>query len=80
MQGIGYRQVFDYLDGAATLEEAVERIKLETRHFAKRQLTWFKREPDAKWIYVDSHSGERGRILSRMLSEIRTQFLMMDEE
>lgn len=80
MQGIGYRQVFDYLDGAATLEEAVERIKLETRHFAKRQLTWFKREPDAKWIYVDSHPGERGRILSRMLSEIRTQFFMMDEE
>lgn len=80
MQGIGYRQIFDYLDGAATLEEAVERIKLETRHFAKRQLTWFKREPDAKWIYVDSHSRERGRILSRMLSEIRTQFLMMDEE
>jgi len=51
MQGLGYKQILAYLEGEGTLEEAVEKIKLETRHFAKRQLTWFKREPDV--IYVD---------------------------
>lgn len=44
MQGIGYRQLLAYLDGECTLEAAVDRIKLETRHFAKRQETWFRRE------------------------------------
>ncbi len=46
MQGLGYRQMAAYLKGDITREEAVYRIKLETRHFAKRQLTWFKRERD----------------------------------
>lgn len=51
MQGLGYKQLLEYLNGNGTLEEAVERIKQETRHFAKRQLTWFKRERDI--IYID---------------------------
>ena len=50
MQGIGYRQIFDWLDGECTLEEACERVKKETRHFAKRQLTWFRREKDVIWL------------------------------
>lgn len=46
MQGLGYKEILEYLDGKCTLENAVYRIKRDTRHFAKRQLTWFKREPD----------------------------------
>ena len=66
MQGLGYRQIFDYLEGIATLDEAVERIKRETRHFAKRQLTWFRREPDARWINVSEFGGDRKKILELM--------------
>ena len=69
MQGLGYRQIFDYLEGIATLEDAVERIKRETRHFAKRQLTWFRREPDARWINVSEYGGDRKKILELMTEE-----------
>lgn len=69
MQGLGYRQIFDYLEGIATLDEAVERIKRETRHFAKRQLTWFRREPDARWINVSEFGGDRKIILELMTEE-----------
>ena len=69
MQGLGYRQIFDYLEGIATLDEAVERIKRETRHFAKRQLTWFRREPDARWINVSEYGGDRKKILDMMTEE-----------
>ncbi len=69
MQGLGYRQIFDYLEGIATLDEAVERIKRETRHFAKRQLTWFRREPDARWINVSEYGGDRKKILELMTEE-----------
>ena len=50
MQGLGYKEILDYLDGNCTLEEAIYTIKRDTRHFAKRQLTWFKRELDGIWI------------------------------
>ena len=53
MQGIGYKQVYGYLDGEYDLEEAVRLIKRDTRHFAKRQLTWFKREKDVIWTDLD---------------------------
>lgn len=50
MQGLGYKEVIDYLTGDLTLEEAKEKIKRDTRHFAKRQLTWFRREKDVIWL------------------------------
>ena len=50
MQSLGYREIFGYLDGEYDLERAIYLIKLNTRHFAKRQLTWFKRERDVIWI------------------------------
>jgi tRNA dimethylallyltransferase len=46
MQGLGYKEILSYLDGECTLEEAVYILKRDTRHFAKRQLTWFRRERD----------------------------------
>ncbi len=65
MQGIGYKEMLEYLDGRITLQEAVCRIKTDTRHFAKRQLTWFRREKDIEWIDLDQYSGQQ-EILDRM--------------
>ena len=56
MQGLGYKEILDYLDGNCTLEEAIYTIKRDTRHFAKRQLTWFKRERDVRFIAMDDGS------------------------
>ena len=53
MQGLGYKQLYAHLCGEMSLAEAVENIKKETRHFAKRQLTWFRRERDVRWIDVE---------------------------
>jgi tRNA dimethylallyltransferase len=50
MQGLGYKEMIDYLKGSCTLEEAVYTIKRDTRHFAKRQLTWFAREREVLWL------------------------------
>lgn len=50
MQSIGYRQLFDAFDGTCSLEEAIEAIKQETRRFAKRQITWFKRDKEIHWL------------------------------
>ena len=53
MQGIGYKQIFSALEGDYSLEEAVRLIKRDTRHFAKRQLTWFRREKNVIWVDID---------------------------
>jgi tRNA dimethylallyltransferase len=52
MSGIGYRQVGEYLQGCATLQEAVQRIKWDTHSFARHQGNWFRRMVDAAWIDV----------------------------
>lgn len=57
MQGLGYKELLAHLDGEMSLEEAVCRIKRDTRHFAKRQLTWFARERDVTWVDMDAFSG-----------------------
>lgn len=50
MQGLGYKEIVDYLNGNCSIDEAIEKIKLETRRYAKRQLTWFRSYDDATWI------------------------------
>lgn len=55
VQAIGYKELFPYFDGVCTLQEAVENIKRETRRFAKRQLTWFRREENTVWLYMDDY-------------------------
>lgn len=52
MQGIGYRELYSYLDGEISLSEAIELIKRNSRHYAKRQITWFKREQNVNWINI----------------------------
>ncbi len=79
MQGLGYKEILQYLNGIIPLEEAIERIKQNTRHFAKRQLTWFRREHDIIWVNKDEYSltqpnGEitvdNEKILVRLLHEL----------
>lgn len=66
MQGLGYKEILDYLDGNLTLEEAVYILKRDTRHFAKRQLTWFRREPDVSWIHKYEYGYDDMKILNAM--------------
>ena len=53
LQTVGYRELFDHFDGKITVERAIELIKQNTRHFAKRQLTWFKRDGSITWLAPD---------------------------
>lgn len=55
-QAIGYKELKPYLDGVLSLDEAVENLKRATRNYAKRQITWFKRNPQIHWIYADTCS------------------------
>lgn len=71
MQGLGYKEMLDYLDNKCSLEEAVEIIKRDTRHFAKRQITWFKRESDVTWIDKKEYEYNEERILKAMLEELK---------
>jgi len=71
MQGIGYKEIYAYLDGECTLDKAIEQIKLDTRHFAKRQVTWFKREKDVMWINKDNFGYNGDKILDHLLSIVK---------
>lgn len=64
MQGLGYKELFPYFDGECTLDEAVSVMKRDTRHFAKRQLTWFRREKDVIWVNKQMFSYDNDKILS----------------
>ena len=71
MQGLGYKEILSFLEGEITLEEAVYLIKRDTRHFAKRQLTWFRREKDVIWIDKKEFLYDDKKILSFMLEQMR---------
>lgn len=70
MQGLGYKELLAYLEGEITLEEAVYQIKRNTRHFAKRQLTWFKRERDVIWIDKSAYGYDEAAVLDAMKAQI----------
>ena len=71
MQGLGYKEIVDYLEGRCTLEEAVYVIKRDTRHFAKRQLTWFKREKEVIWVEKQAFSYDNQKILQFMMRKMQ---------
>lgn len=79
MKGLGYRQLAGYLAGEYAYEEAVRRLKRDTRHFAKRQLTWFRKEPGIIWLSIGDHESLEAvsaRVLdqvSRFLSDLMRQ-------
>ncbi len=77
MQGLGYKEVLSFLEGECTLEEAVEIIKRDTRHFAKRQLTWFKREKDVTWIEKEQFPSEQA-LLQELLRILREKEIISD--
>ena len=66
MKGIGYKEILAYLDGEYSLDEAVDKVKLESRRFAKRQLTWFRREKDTIWIEKNEYSYDDNKILNKI--------------
>ena len=68
MQGVGYKEIIGYLNGTISLEESVELIKKNTRHFAKRQLTWFRKEDDVIWVNKQEFGYDDERILDYMYS------------
>ena len=72
-QAIGYKELKPYLDGECGLEEAVESLKQATRRYAKRQLTWFRRDPRIRWVYPDGEGGAEAAL--REASEIAEIFL-----
>ena len=69
MQGLGYKEILDYLEGRCTLDDAIYILKRDTRHFAKRQLTWFRREPDVIWLNRTDYPDDTA-ILQDMLNRI----------
>lgn len=71
MQGLGYKEILSYLNNDITLEEAVYIIKRDTRHFAKRQLTWFKREKDVIWINKEDFSFDNNKIIEFMKEQLK---------
>ena len=71
MQGLGYKEILDYLNGECTLEEAIYILKRDTRHFAKRQLTWFRRERDVIWVDKQDFNHDEDKILQSIIDTIK---------
>lgn len=68
MQGLGYKELLAYLEGELSLEEALRVLKRDTRHFAKRQLTWFRREREVIWVNKEQYHHSEEEILSFMIN------------
>lgn len=75
MQGLGYKEIYAYLEGECSLEEAVYLLKRDTRHFAKRQLTWFRREQDVIWLSKKDYSSEDD-ILTEMVQILKEKEIL----
>ena len=71
MQGLGYKEILDYLNGEITLERAVYLIKRDTRHFAKRQLTWFRREKEVIWLEKGRFDYDNEKLLAYMTEKMK---------
>lgn len=80
MQGLGYKEIIDYLQGEIDLERAIYLIKRDTRHFAKRQLTWFKREKEVVWVPRQQLGPEDEKLLVYMLSELKKRKISEEEK
>lgn len=80
MQGLGYKEILDYLNGDLSLDEAVYVLKRDTRHFAKRQLTWFKREKEVTWIQQEQFGFDKENILSWMVNDLTSRGIIDTKE
>ena len=70
MQALGYKEILSFLEGEISLEEAIYIIKRDTRHFAKRQITWFKREKEVTWVNKPDFNYDNDKILDFMYNKI----------
>lgn len=80
MQGLGYKEILAYLNGEMSLETAVNILKRDTRHFAKRQLTWFRRERDVRFLYLPEFDNDRERVLEHILQELAAEAGIMESD
>lgn len=71
MQGLGYKEILMYLDGELSLEDVIFILKRDTRHFAKRQLTWFKREKEVTWVNYENFDNNQDKILEYILRQLK---------
>ncbi len=76
MKGLGYKEILSYLDGECSLEEAVYILKRDTRHFAKRQLTWFRREPDVIWLDRSEYNGSSELLADACIAECQKRGIL----
>ena len=67
---VGYKELFDYLDGKCTLEQAVEQIKINTRQYAKRQMTWLRKNGDYQWFTIDEVDGIFNTLFEKLTSTL----------
>lgn len=79
MQGLGYKEILSYLEGENGLEEAVLELKKNTRHFAKRQLTWFRREEDVIWLDKQNFGYDEIKILEFMLKKLKQKNILQTD-
>lgn len=80
MQGLGYKEIVAYLQGECSLEDALYVLKRDTRHFAKRQITWFKRENDVIWLNRPDYNGSDEEILAEMLKILNEKDMLSDSD
>lgn len=78
MQGLGYKEIVAYLNGEYTLDEAVEIIKRDTRHFAKRQLTWFRREKEVTFMNYEDYGNDKGLVSNAMVEIMHKKGIIDD--
>ena len=75
MQGIGYKEIRQFVDGELSYEDAVDLLKKNTRNFAKRQLTWFRREPEVTWINHEDFNNDKQKILDYIVEDIHNSIM-----
>ena len=80
MQGLGYKEILSWLGGEYPYEEAIRILKRDTRHFAKRQLTWFRREGEVTWVDKDKFDYNDSRVLDYMLTVCREKGILLSEQ
>ena len=78
MQGLGYKEILMYLSGEISLDEAIYRIKRDSRHFAKRQITWFKREKEVIWLNKYDFDNDMSRVLVYSLKVLKDKSIIKD--
>lgn len=76
-QAIGYKELAPFIRGEKSLDECVERLKIETRRYAKRQLTWFRKNENVNWFYPDDYNS-REELLTAVFDRVN-KFLRRDE-